>query len=614
MEHATDSGSKQPELPLDGNAKPQQHDGAESVISEVSLNSSSSSGSSSRSGEKQNQAASRPRPMSRARSLLARSLSRTQSQPQQPQADLAPVTRTVSEVRGDIYYERDVEIGEIERERAAEQDGGTGEKGPFASASAADGPDGLPDPNLVRWDGPDDPENPKNWRMKRKWACVFVVSLYGFLTPVASNMIAPALPAIAKELDIHGSTEQLMTLSVFVLAYAFGPLFLGPLSEVYGRVGVLQVANVIFILFNLGCGLAQTRGQMMALRFLAGLSGSAPLALGGGLLSDLFTAEQRGVAMSMYSLAPLLGPSVGPIMGAFIAQQTSWRWVFYATTMGSAAVQCVGMVLVRETYAPVLLARRRARLTRETGNTALYTVAEREREAGGLAHTLSIALRRPFVLLGSQIIVQVLALYVMYLYGLMYLMLSTFPTLWREVYHQPLGLAGLNYIASGLGFTLGTQLLARLQDRIYVALKRHYGVAVGRPEFRVPIMVPGAVLVPVGLLIYGWCAEYHTHWIGPDIGIAVMCTGLIAGFQCIQGYLVDTYSRYAASAVSATTFMRSLAGFGFPLFAPDLIHKLGYGRGNTVLAGIGIAVGWPAPFLLWKYGELLRKKSPYAAG
>lgn len=76
---------------------------------------------------------------------------------------------------------------------------------------------------------------------------------------------------------------------------------------------VLQVTNLIFLFFNLGCGFAKTKAQIIVFRFFAGLGGSAPLAIGGGVLADLFTAEERGRAMAIYSLAPLLGPAVGPI-------------------------------------------------------------------------------------------------------------------------------------------------------------------------------------------------------------------------------------------------------------------------------------------------------------
>jgi MFS family permease len=133
----------------------------------------------------------------------------------------------------------------------------------------------------VTWDGPDDPENPKNWTFKRKWAATFIVSSFTFISPVSSSMVAPALQSIAKEFGIKNDVEIALTLSIFVLAYAIGPLFLGPMSEIYGRVPVLQLANLFYLVFNIACGVCTSKDQMLAFRFLSGLGGSAPLAVSG---------------------------------------------------------------------------------------------------------------------------------------------------------------------------------------------------------------------------------------------------------------------------------------------------------------------------------------------
>jgi hypothetical protein len=266
---------------------------------------------------------------------------------------------------------------------------------------------------------------------------------------------------------------------------------------------------------------------------------------------------------------------------------------------------------LQETYPPVLLQRKKKKLVKETGNEAFHT--EWDDPNRTVMAALRISLVRPFRLLGTQVIVQVLAIYIAYLYGLIYLVLSTFPTLWETKYHESVGIGGLNYISLDVGFFLGTQIYAPCQDRIYRALKKRNN-GVGKPEFRVPLMIPGALLVPVGLFWYGWSAQAHTHWILPNIGAAIFAGGVIIGFQCIQTYIVDSYTRYAASAVGAATVLRSLAGFGFPLFAPYMYNALHYGWGNSLLAFIAIALGWPAPILLWKYGEKLRKRSTFAAG
>ncbi|KAL8714160.1 MAG: hypothetical protein Q9220_001889 [cf. Caloplaca sp. 1 TL-2023] len=467
------------------------------------------------------------------------------------------------------------------------------------------------DPNLVTWEGPDDPENPKNWSTKRRWAATIVVSSFTFISPVSSSMVAPAIQAIATEFNITNEVEQQMVLSIFVLAYAIGPLFIAPLSEIYGRVPVLQLANLVYLIFNTAAGGCKSKGQMIAFRFLSGLGGSAPLAVGGGVLSDCWKAEQRGRAISLYSLAPLLGPAVGPIAGGFITEKTTWRWAFYATSIADALIQFSGLFFLRETYPPKLLHIKAKKLRQETGNPDLHT--EYDNPERNLFNILRHSIVRPFRLISTQLIVQVLAVYAAYLYGLMYLVLSTFPVLWTQRYNESVGIAGLNYISMGIGFTLGAQIFSPLNDRIYRVLK-HKNEGVGKPEFRILIMVVGSALIPTGLFIYAWTAQFHTHWIGPNIGVAIFSAGAIAGFQCVQTYLVDAYTRFAASAIAASTVLRSLAGFGFPLFAPYMYDKLDYGWGNSLLGFIALGIGAPAPFLLWMYGEALRKKSPFAAG
>lgn len=197
--------------------------------------------------------------------------------------------------------------------------------------------------------------------------------------------------------------------------------------------------------------------------------------------------------------------------------------------------------------------------------------------------------------------------------GSMYLVLSTYPGLWAIVYHESIGIGGLNYISLGVGFFLGSQICAPINDRLYRRLKKSNNNT-GRPEFRVPLMVPGSLLVPIGLFIYGWSAQKHTHWIVPNIGAAMFAAGVIIGFQGIQTYIVDSYTRFAASALAAITVLRSLAGFGFPLFAPYMYNALEYGWGNSLLGFIAIGLGLPAPFLLWYFGQKLRARSTFAAG
>lgn len=144
----------------------------------------------------------------------------------------------------------------------------------------------ITDPHLVTWTGPEDKLNPHNWPAHRRWVSTVLIAMFAFIAPMASTMVAPALPTLADEFEIKSEIEEFMLMSIFLLAFAIGPFLWGPLSEVYGRVHVMIGANMIFLLFNTVCGFAKTKEQMMAFRFLSGIGGSAPQAVS-GRLSDL---------------------------------------------------------------------------------------------------------------------------------------------------------------------------------------------------------------------------------------------------------------------------------------------------------------------------------------
>ncbi|KAG2137917.1 MFS polyamine transporter [Suillus clintonianus] len=467
---------------------------------------------------------------------------------------------------------------------------------------------------VVDWDGPNDPLNPKNWSLRRKWTVTIIVSAFAFISPISSAMAAPATGQVAATFGINNNVILALTTSIFVLAYVIGPFFASPMSEIYGRSRVLILGNLWFLAWNLGCGFARTEYQLLAFRFLAGLGGSAPSTVGAGVLGDCWRAEERGKAIVLYSLAPLLGPVLGPITGAWIAERSTWRWVFWSTSIVDAVVQILGMFLLQETYAPLLLERKAQRMrTSADAERAPYreirTVFEGEHRSWQAI--MSKALRRPFALLFREPIVQLLGVYMAYIYGIFYLFLTTIPSIFQGVYQQPVGISGLHYISLGIGLTVGSQLNARAMDRIYVRLKSKNG-GVGKPEFRLPAMFPATLLLPIGCLIAGWSAQAHTHWIIPDIGIALVGSGIILNFQCIQLYIVDGFTLHAASALAAVSFLRSLSGFAFPLFAPAMYIALGFGKGDTVLAVAAIVIGCPAPWIFWHYGERIRKSSPYA--
>src|ERR1700712_5593503 len=141
------------------------------------------------------------------------------------------------------------------------------EKNPYAGLAPEN-------PFLVTFNSSPDPENPKDWPAKRKWLVTSVMSATGFNRIMVSTIMAPALGTIQRELDMN-NIEAVMALSVYLLATAFGPLLIGPLSEVYGRKPVLHASNVWFLVWNICCGFANSKELLIGARFLAGFGASA---------------------------------------------------------------------------------------------------------------------------------------------------------------------------------------------------------------------------------------------------------------------------------------------------------------------------------------------------
>ncbi|KIP12654.1 hypothetical protein PHLGIDRAFT_123755 [Phlebiopsis gigantea 11061_1 CR5-6] len=450
-----------------------------------------------------------------------------------------------------------------------------------------------------------DPRNPRNWPFWKKWRMAGIVSLYTFVSPLASSMMAPGLPEIAQHFNITNETVVALTLSIFLLTFAIGPLFLAPLSEIYGRTWILHIGNLMFLAFNLGCGFAPNTGTLIGMRLLCGFFGSAPIACGGGTISDLFSERDRASAMAVYSLGPLIGPAVGPIAGGFISETVGYKYVFIVISALCGIASALGIPFLRETYSPVI----RLRLAKASGDPEMFTKSHPHlvHNHTGKWHLIWINLHRPFILLTRSFVCFILSLYMAFMYGIYYLMFTTFPTLFSDVYHFSPGISGLCYIGLGLGFIFATVFGASFADKVYRTLSEKNG-GKGKPEFRIPALIFGSFFVPVGLFWYGWSAQAEIHWIMPIIGSGIFGFGMMTTFLPIQLYLVDTFT-YAASALAAASVFRSTLGFAFPLFGQQMYAALGNGGGNSLLAGLAIVLGIPFPVWLWYNGEKVRARS-----
>lgn len=311
-------------------------------------------------------------------------------------------------------------------------------------------------------------------------------------------MFTPGIQEIADSL--HASPDSVIGATTgFVVSLGIGPLILAPLSENFGRRNLYLTCFTIFTLLQIPTAFSPNIETMVALRTIAGFFGSVGIANGGGTLSDMFHPEERAGVFGWYLLGPLLGPTLGPLLGGVIVQRLGWRWTFLTLAILCGINTTSGFLFLRETYAPVLLKRRKVQ--REKENPA---GGERRVDywfQGEDRRPMVVKLRQSFVRplrILTQPIVLTMSMYQALIFSTTYSLYTNFQDIYGKIYGFDTEKVGLMYLGPGLGLVLAVRLLVPRIDDVYKKLKaRNHGE--GKPEYRLPLANVGAVLLPVSL-------------------------------------------------------------------------------------------------------------------
>jgi MFS family permease len=393
-----------------------------------------------------------------------------------------------------------------------------------------------------------------------------------------------------------------------VLGFAVGPLLWAPMSELYGRQMVFIISYGGFTAFIAGSAGAKNISTLLVLRFFAGSFGSSPFTNAGGQIADVFNAAERGLAMSLFALAPFLGPTIGPIAGGFLAESKGWRWVQGMMAIFVGVMWILGLLFVPETYSPVILRKRAARLSSMTGK--VYRTRE---DAAGKISTrsaITTSLVRPWILLFKEPIVLVLSIYMAIIYGTLYMLFGAFPIVFQLHRGWSEGIGGLAFLGVAVGMIIAVMLGPLGNKRYMKVAAKHGGIA--PPESRLDAAIIGAIAVPIGLFWFAWTNSPSIHWISPIAAGAPFGFGMVLIFLSIINYIIDSYTIFAASALAANSVLRSLLGFAFPLFTANMYQNLGIHWASCVPAFLALAC-LPAPLFLLKYGARIRSRCVYAA-
>lgn len=345
----------------------------------------------------------------------------------------------------------------------------------------------------------------------------------------------------------------------------------------------------------------------LVLRFLAGVVGGSPLVNSGGTIADLFPQAQRGLAMTVYCVAPFLGPILGPVVGGFVSENIGWRWVQGVCCIYIGVIGISGAIFVPETYGPVLLVRRAAHLSQSSGKTYI-SVLEKNQGKKRPSEVFKRALIRPWVLLFREPIVLVASLYMAIIYGTLYLFMGAMPIVYSEGRGWDEGVGGLAFMGIAVGIILGL-IYAIWDNRRYARLAL---ANMATAESRLPPAMIGAVALPVGMFAFAWTNYPSIHWSVSIILSAPFGFGSVLVILPMVNYLIDSYTIYAASVLAAAAIFRSIVGAVFPLFTVQMYDRLGIHWATSVPAFLTL-VCMPFPFVMYRHGSALRMRCRYAA-
>ncbi|KAI9676720.1 MAG: hypothetical protein M1822_008283 [Bathelium mastoideum] len=436
-------------------------------------------------------------------------------------------------------------------------------------------------------------EIPQNWPLRKKWPLTILVNIFPAQMAIAASIHTAAIDDVAAYFRCS-ETVSTLAVTTFLLGFATGPLIFSPLSEIWGRNPVYKTNLSLFVVFNLACALAPNLAALLIFRFFAAFFGSPSVTNSGGSITDMWAPSERSVPLALYTAASFLGPVVAPIAGGFISQYTTWRWNYWVVTIISGTVFLAMLLFLPETY-PTALLRRKCRR------------AGVPPPQKSLADLYVVSLRRPIIMLLTEPILASLSLYMALVFAILFMDFTAYPLIFTTTRHWSPGLAGLAFLGIGFGMALATAA-SPLLNRLHAHFVRRLGGPV--PEARLPHLLALGWLIPAGLFWFAWTAEPPRAAVLPVLAGVPFGVGFVALMLGIMAYLTDCYGRFAASALAANAVLRALLGATFPLFARGMYERLGTPWATSVLGFVSLAMT-PLPWVFWKWGPWLRKRSKF---
>lgn len=311
--------------------------------------------------------------------------------------------------------------------------------------------------------------------------------------------------------------------------------------------------------------------------------------------------------MILFIVATFVGPALSPVASGFLELKKDWRWTFYMLLWLAGVTEAL-LVTLPETESSTILLHEARRLRKQDPKNFGHIRAPVEAQDRSLLSIYKRTLTRPWIIL-FDLISFLVAIYYAVVYTLLYMLFSIYPIVFQQKRGWDPGIGELPLLGVVVGAFLGALLLLYLTIRSQRKQKADH---VTTPEGRLPAAMIGGVLFSITIFWFAWTAEYNSiHWIVPTLAGTFLSTSILLIFTAYINYIIDVYAMYAASAVAANTVVRSASAAAAPLFTQYMFDTLGVGGAGSLIGGVAVLLA-PIPFVFYKYGEGLRKRSKFS--
>ncbi|KAK8001429.1 MFS multidrug resistance transporter [Apiospora marii] len=454
---------------------------------------------------------------------------------------------------------------------------------------------------------------PFDYSNKVKWTITIFVAIAAAAAPLGSAIFFPALPAITRDFGVS-STIVNLSVAFYMLSMSIFPLWWSSFSETLGRRTIYLVSFALNVVFCLIGGFSVNIAMLIVFRILAGGASASVQAVGAGTISDIWEPRERGRAMGMFYLGPLMGPLLAPIIGGVLAEAFGWRSTLWFLTAFGAVVFVLILFALPETL-PI----------KKPAAVDSSPHAAEGAELSRVSTTRSVQVRtkkiakslKRFFIDPLQVVtylrfpaVAITVYYASITFGALYVLNVSVQSAFSE---PPYGyssiIVGLLYLPSSLGYFVASLLGGRWIDRIMIRAAEKAGryddagrlVYLPEDRMRENAWI-SATLFPGALVWYGWSVQNGVHWIVPGIANFFFGLGSMLVFSAATTMLTEFMPRRSSSGVALNNFVRNIFSCTGGVIGQPLINVMGHGWLMTML---GLVAWLSGNVCIW----LLRRNS-----